>query len=83
FNIDEALIPYTALIRSEILVPAGMAEFAKDKSFGYKSADIGEWCDDKTKGKYKSSDMVYISTEVLRELNIVAIAEKLKKAEGF
>ncbi|HGM1477383.1 TPA: four-carbon acid sugar kinase family protein [Clostridioides difficile] len=67
----------------EILVPAGMTEFAKDKSFGYKSSDIGEWCEEKTKGKYKSSDMIYISSKELRELNIEAITEKLKKAEGF
>ncbi|TQW28679.1 four-carbon acid sugar kinase family protein [Clostridioides difficile] len=67
----------------EILVPAGMTEFAKDKSFGYKSSDIGEWCEEKTNGKYKSSDMIYISSKELRELNIEAITEKLKKAEGF
>ncbi|MDV9850050.1 four-carbon acid sugar kinase family protein [Clostridioides difficile] len=67
----------------EILVPAGMTEFAKDKSFGYKSSHIGEWCEEKTNGKYKSSDMIYISSEELRELNIEAITEKLKMAEGF
>ncbi|HBF3783777.1 hydroxyacid dehydrogenase [Clostridioides difficile] len=67
----------------EMLVPAGMTEFAKDKSFGYKSSHIGEWCEEKTNGKYKSSDMIYISSKELRELNIEAITEKLKKAEGF
>ncbi len=56
-----------------------MTEFAKDKSFGYKSSDIGEWCEEKTNGKYKSSDMIYISSKELRELNIEAITEKLKK----
>ncbi|MCC0651456.1 four-carbon acid sugar kinase family protein [Clostridioides sp. ES-S-0001-03] len=67
----------------EMLVPAGMTEFAKDKSFGYKSSDIGEWCEEKTNGEYKSSDMIYISLEELRSLNIDRIAEKLKMAKNF
>ncbi|MCC0717477.1 MULTISPECIES: four-carbon acid sugar kinase family protein [unclassified Clostridioides] len=67
----------------EILVPAGMTEFAKDKSFGYKSSDIGEWCEEKTNGEYKSSDMIYVSLEELRSLNIDSITEKLKMAKNF
>ncbi|MCC0635087.1 MULTISPECIES: four-carbon acid sugar kinase family protein [unclassified Clostridioides] len=67
----------------EMLVPAGMTEFAKDKSFGYKSSDIGEWCEEKTNGEYKSSDMIYISLEELRSLNIDRITEKLKMAKNF
>lgn len=67
----------------EMLIPAGMTEFAKDKSFGYKSSDIGEWCEEKTNGKYKSNDMIYISSEELRGLKIEAITEKLKMVKGF
>ncbi|MCC0643701.1 four-carbon acid sugar kinase family protein [Clostridioides sp. ZZV14-6150] len=67
----------------EMLVPAGMTEFAKDKSFGYKSSDIGEWCEEKTNGEYKSSDMIYVSLEELRSLNIDSITEKLKMAKNF
>ncbi|UDN59260.1 four-carbon acid sugar kinase family protein [Clostridioides sp. ES-S-0010-02] len=67
----------------EMLVPAGMTEFAKDKSFGYKSSDIGEWCEEKTNGEYKSSDMIYVSLEELRSLNIDRITEKLKMAKNF
>lgn len=67
----------------EMLVPAGMTEFAKDKSFGYKSSDVGEWCEEKTNGKYKSNDMIYISSEELRDMKIEAITEKLKMVKGF
>lgn len=67
----------------EMLVPAGMTEFAKDKSFGYKSSDIGKWCEEKTNGEYKSSDMIYISLDELRSLNIDSITEKLKMAKNF
>lgn len=37
----------------EQLTPAGMTEFAKDKSFGYKSSDIREYVEEKTKGDLK------------------------------
>lgn len=67
----------------KMLVPAGMTEFAKDKSFGYKSSDIGKWCEEKTNGEYKSSDMIYISLDELRSLNIDSITEKLKMAKNF
>ncbi|MDB3086161.1 hydroxyacid dehydrogenase [Clostridioides difficile] len=67
----------------EMLIPAGMTEFAKDKSFGYKASDIGEWCEEKTNGKYKSNDMIYISSEELRGLKIKAITEKLKMVKDF
>ncbi|MGO0882165.1 four-carbon acid sugar kinase family protein [Clostridioides difficile] len=67
----------------EELIPAGMTEFAKDKSFGYKSSDIGKWCEEKTNGEYKSSDMIYISLDELRSLNIDSITEKLKTAKNF
>ena len=36
------------------LTPAGMTEFAKDKSFGYKASYLPEWCEEKSKGMYLS-----------------------------
>ena len=67
----------------EELVPAGMTEFAKDKSFGYKSSNIGEWCEEKTNGEYKAKDVVYISLEDIRSLNIDKITEQLKSVQKF
>lgn len=65
------------------LTPAGMTEFAKDKSFGYKSSHIGDWCEEKTEGTFKSEDMVYISLEDLRNMNIDKITEQLKGVSDF
>ncbi len=67
----------------EMLIPAGMTEFAKDKSFGYKSSHIGDWCEEKTNGEYKASDIVYISLEDLKDLNIDKITEQLKSVKDF
>lgn len=65
------------------LTPAGMTEFAKDKSFGYKSSHIGDWCEEKTEGAFKAEDMVYISLEDLRDMNIDKITEQLKGVNNF
>ncbi len=65
------------------LVPAGETEFAKDKTFGYKSSHIGEYVEEKTKGEFKAEDTTYITLEELRNLDIDGITEKLMAVENF
>ena len=67
----------------ELLTPAGMTEFAKDKSFGYKSSHIGEWCEEKTDGRYKAEDVTYILLKDLRNENIDKIEEQLREVKDF
>ena len=65
------------------LTPAGMTEFAKDKTFGYTASHMGEYCQEKSKGAFKAEDITYISLEELRGLKIDEIVDKLKKVENF
>lgn len=65
------------------LVPAGMTEFAKDKSFGYHSSHLGDWCEEKTGGAYSSDKMVYISLEDLRTMDYERIVQQLRDVENF
>ena len=65
------------------LVPAGMTEFAKDKTFGYQSSHLGDWCEEKSKGNYKAENMIYISLEDLRNCDIEKIKNQLLTASGF
>ncbi|MEG0309301.1 MAG: four-carbon acid sugar kinase family protein [Eubacterium sp.] len=67
----------------DTLIPAGATEFAKDKSFGYKASHLGEWCEEKSSGKYKAENMIYISLDALRNCEIEAITEKLIQVKGF
>lgn len=67
----------------EQLTPAGMTEFAKDKSFGYSASHMGEYCEEKSKGQYKADDMTYISLDEIRALDIDGITNKLMKVENF
>jgi uncharacterized protein YgbK (DUF1537 family) len=67
----------------DVLTPAGMTEFAKDKSFGYNASHLGEYCEEKSRGAYKAEDMTYISLEEIRNLDIDGIAEKLTGVNNF
>ncbi|MCI8342548.1 MAG: hydroxyacid dehydrogenase [Firmicutes bacterium] len=67
----------------DMLTPAGMTEFAKDKSFGYSASHMGEYCEEKSKGAFKAEDMTYISLDEIRNLEIDKITEKLMSVSGF
>ena len=65
------------------LVPAGMTEFAKDKTFGYKSSDLTEYVEEKTEGKYKKEDCITVSLEDLNALDVQGIKDKLMAARDM
>ncbi|QIZ66025.1 four-carbon acid sugar kinase family protein [Geobacillus subterraneus] len=66
-----------------VLVPAGETEFANDRTFGYRSSHLGEWVEEKTRGKYQKDDMVYISLQSIRELDIEKIYRQLMSVSHF
>ena len=65
------------------LVPAGMTEFAKDKTFGYKSSDLSEYVEEKTEGKYHKEDCITISLDELNALDVQGIKDKLMSAQNM
>lgn len=65
------------------LVPAADTEFARDKSFGYTKSSIPEYIEEKTGGVFKAEDVVSISLEELRAVDIDGIQEKLEAVESF
>ena len=67
----------------EFLVPAGQTEFVKDKSFGYGSSDLTEWCEEKSGGRYAAGDVTCISLEDLRAQAYDKITEQLMGVSRF
>lgn len=65
------------------LIPAGETEFAKDKTFGYIESDLTKWVEEKTNEKYLSQNVITISIEDLRELNIDKIVSQLMRVTNF
>lgn len=50
----------------EKLVPVAETEFAKDGTFGFKSSNLREWVEEKTKSRVKAKDVQTISLEDIR-----------------
>ena len=65
------------------LVPAAETEFARDPSFGYTRSDIPGYIEEKTGGVFRAGDVVCISLEELRSLDISGIRAKLDAVSGF
>lgn len=66
-----------------VLVPAGETEFAKDKSFGYRSSHLGEWCEEKSDGAFQAESVTFIALADLRNLEFDKITDQLCKVEHF
>ena len=63
------------------LVPCGETEFAKDKSFGYKSSDLKAYICEKTNGQIKEDEVLSISLDDLRAFDIDKILDVLRSAQ--
>ncbi|XP_043699909.1 uncharacterized protein LOC122650571 [Telopea speciosissima] len=73
FTIDD--VHYVA--DADRLVPAGDTEFAKDAAFGYRSSNLREWVEEKTKGRVPASSVASISIHILRKGGPSAVCEHL------
>ncbi|MDO5439482.1 MAG: four-carbon acid sugar kinase family protein [Erysipelotrichaceae bacterium] len=67
----------------EELVPANETEFARDKTFGYTAKDMPGYIEEKTKGAFKAEDVLCISLDDLRAVNVDKIEEQLLNVRGF
>ncbi len=65
------------------LVPANETEFAKDKTFGYKAANMNDYIEEKTDGKFKADSVIGISLEDIHDVNIDKIEEQLMAVKDF
>ena len=48
------------------LIPAGQTEFAADRSFGFSSSHLPNWCEEKTGGAILAQDVACITLDDLR-----------------
>lgn len=65
------------------LVPAGQTEFAQDRSFGYRSSDLAEWCEEKSNGACRAGQVTRITLEDLRAQEREKITAQLLSVHDF
>src|SRR5690606_26470439 len=63
-------------------VPAGETEYARDKTFGYRSSDLKEFLAEKSDGAIDPADVVSLSLDDIREGGADAIATRLEALSG-
>lgn len=67
----------------DLLVPAGQTEFARDKTFGYRSSDLREYVEEKNEGTFCVEDTICISLEMLRNRDYQGIEDLLMSVTDF
>lgn len=65
------------------LVPAAETEFARDATFGYHHSSLPEYIQEKTRGAYPAEQVLCVSLEMLRGLELDGIQRLLEQAKGF
>ena len=63
------------------LIPVAETPFAKDSTFGYRSSDLKDYVEEKTKGRIKSEEVISISLNTVRKGGPAKVAEILNSLE--
>lgn len=66
----------------EWLVPANETPFGKDSYFGYTSANLKNWVEEKTKGKVKAKEVISVSIDDIRIGGPEKVFNKLMKLKN-
>ncbi|WP_394856320.1 four-carbon acid sugar kinase family protein [Staphylococcus borealis] len=64
-------------------IPVVQSEFSKDTTFGYSSETMFDFIEEKSEGEIKSSEVSYISLEMLREKKEKEIFTVFESLENF
>jgi uncharacterized protein YgbK (DUF1537 family) len=72
----------TPSANADTLVPASDTPFAQDKVFGYSTAYLPAWVEEKSHGRYKQEQVASISLELIRQGGPTAVAEALSQVHG-
>jgi uncharacterized protein YgbK (DUF1537 family) len=64
------------------LIPAHETPFAQDSVFGYKTAYLPDWIEEKSRGRWKAEQVISIDLETIRRDGPQAVAQQLSRVTG-
>ncbi len=82
YTINDTHYVATPTATSDTLLPANETPFAKDKVFGYTTAYLPAWIEEKSGGYWKASQVMSISLELIRRGGPDEVAARLRTATG-
>jgi uncharacterized protein YgbK (DUF1537 family) len=82
YTINDIHYVATPTATSDTLQPASETPFAQDRVFGYKTAYLPAWIEEKSGGSWKAGQVMSIGLELIRQGGPEAVAAKLQTVEG-
>ena len=82
YTINNTHYVATPTATSDTLLPAHETPFARDPVFGYKTAYLPDWIEEKSGGRWQAQQIVSIGLELIRQGGPQAVAERLQRVEG-
>ena len=82
YTIDDIHYVATPTATSDMLLPASETPFAQDAVFGYKSAYLPAWIEEKSGGYWKAEQVMSIGLELIRQEGPDAVAARLQAVVG-
>ncbi len=82
YTIDDTHYVATPTANSNTLQPASETPFAQDHVFGYNTAYLPEWIEEKSAGHWKANQVVSVGLELIRQGGPEAVAETLRRVEA-
>ncbi|MBA2391298.1 MAG: hypothetical protein H0V70_00965 [Ktedonobacteraceae bacterium] len=78
YTVNDTHYVATPTATSDTLLPAHETPFARDPVFGYKTAYLPDWIEEKSNGHWKARQVVSIGLELIRQGGAQAVAERLQ-----
>lgn len=82
YTINDTHYVATPTANSDTLQPASETSFARDSVFGYRTAYLPAWIEEKSDGRWRADQVMSIGLEVIRQGGPEAVASKLQTVEG-
>ncbi|GHO84933.1 four-carbon acid sugar kinase family protein [Dictyobacter formicarum] len=82
YTINDTHYVATPTASSETLQPAHETPYAQDSAFGYNTAYLPAWIEEKSKGYWQAQQVVSLDLKLIREGGPEAVAARLRTVRG-
>lgn len=82
YTINDTHYVATPTANSDTLRPASETSFARDSVFGYRTAYLPVWIEEKSSGRWRADQVMSIGLELIRQGGPDAVSSKLQTVEG-
>ena len=82
YTINDTHYVATPTANSDTLQPASETSFARDSVFGYRTAYLPAWIEEKSGGRWRADQVMSIGLELIRQDGPEAVTSKLQTVEG-